>query len=137
MFGDTLSVAPVREAPEQDLRVVLPALPPRRGFAQSPRHGARQLFDRVDLVAHVAPAPDDVVREPGGIGRVKRIGEQDDRSVERQELEDHAGRVRQEHVAGQHVGNDVGVCVAHEVHAAVGSGEPPPSAPSSAGASPR
>ena len=31
-----------------------------------------------------------------------------------------------EHVAGQHVGNDVGVCVDHDLHAGVGSGEPPP-----------
>ena len=99
VLGGALGVAPVREAAEQGLRIVPPALAARAGVVERRRHGRRQLADVPDLVAEVAPSPHDVVAEPGGIRAMSRVGDEDDRPVESEELEDHARCVRQEDVA--------------------------------------
>ena len=132
--GRPLGVPSVRERAEQDPRIRATALSPRARVAQRRCDGRRQLAHVEDLLAEVAPTPDDVVSEPGGVRAMPRVGDEDDRPIEGQELEDHARGVRQEDIARGKVWHEVGVRVLDQVHAAMGRGEPcpaghPPRAP--------
>ena len=126
VLGGAVGVPPIREAAEEGLGIAPPALATRARVVERRRHRRRQFAGIRDLVAQVAPSPDDVVIEPGGNRAVARVGHQHDRPVEGEKLEDHAGGVGQEHVAREQVWHDVGVRVFHQVDAAVGGGEARP-----------
>jgi hypothetical protein len=70
------------------------------------------------LLADVAPAPDDVLRVIGRVSGMARVGDEDDRTIQREKLEDHAGGVRDQRVGSQQVRRDVGVRVPDQVNSA-------------------